>query len=100
MKKVFALMAIAGMFAYASCGPKAEEATTEGTENTENMEATATVEEAATEATVDESAAMATDSTATEAAPAEGATEAVESVIIPGSQRRKPFRLSEGFIFL
>jgi hypothetical protein len=81
MKKVFAVMAIAGMFAFASCGPKAEEATTEGTENTENMEATATMEEApATETAVDESAAMATDSTATmEAAPGEeGATEAAQ----------------------
>lgn len=78
MKKVFAIMAVAGMFAFVSCGPKAEEQATEATEATEQVmddaandmsaaadQATEAVEDAA--ATVD-SVATAVEGTTEEAA--------------------------------
>jgi hypothetical protein len=46
MKKVFALMAIAGMFTFVACGPKAEEQAAETTE-TVTEEAAPVAEEAA-----------------------------------------------------
>ena len=51
MKKVFAVLAIVGMFSFVACGPKAEEATTESTENVEAVEnaAAEAAENAATE---------------------------------------------------
>jgi hypothetical protein len=65
MKKVFAVLAIAGMFAFVACGPKAEE---QAAESTEQMQEEVAPEVAATEevAPVEETAPM--DSTA---APAE-----------------------------
>jgi hypothetical protein len=65
MKKVFAVLAIAGMFAFVACGPKAEEQAAETTETVVTEEA-AVVEEAP----VAEEAAP-VDSTATEPAPAQ-----------------------------
>ena len=47
MKKVFAVLAVAGMFAFVACGPKAEEATTETTDSAATVEAAPVVEEAA-----------------------------------------------------
>ena len=71
MKKVFAVLAVAGMFAFVACGPKAEEATTETTDSAATVEAAPVVEEAAP-APMD-SAAMPVDSAAAPAAaPAPG----------------------------
>lgn len=67
MKKVFAVLAVAGMFAFVACGPKAEEATTETTDSAATVEAAPVVEEAAP--AMDSTAAPAMDSTAA-AAPA------------------------------
>jgi hypothetical protein len=57
MKKVFAVLAIVGMTSFVACGPKAEEATTEATEATTEVEATTTEATEAVEATVDTAAA-------------------------------------------
>jgi ABC-type enterochelin transport system substrate-binding protein len=69
MKKVFALLAIAGMFSFVACGPKAEEQAAETTEQV--MEEAAPAEAAVETAPVEEAAPAATDSTAA-ATPAEG----------------------------
>jgi hypothetical protein len=47
MKKVFAVLAVAGMFAFVACGPKAEETSTETTDSAATVEAAPVVEEAA-----------------------------------------------------
>lgn len=60
MKKVFAVMAIVGMFAFVACGPKAEEKAEEATEQVQDAAAAAT--EATTEAATEVAAAV--DSTA------------------------------------
>jgi hypothetical protein len=61
MKKVFAVLAITGMFAVVACGPKAEEAATEVEATTEEVvaETEEAIDEAveATEAVVDSAAA-------------------------------------------
>lgn len=67
MKKVFAVLAVAGMFAFVACGPKAEEATTETNDSAATVDAAPVVEEAAP---VMDSAAAPADSAAA-AAPAE-----------------------------
>ena len=69
MKKVFAVMAIVGMFAFVACGPKAEEKTTEeATEQVQDAAAAATEEVNATAeeatATIDSTANAAVDSIA------------------------------------
>ena len=72
MKKVFAVLAVAGMFAFVACGPKAEEATTETTDSAATVEA-APVEEAAPAPMDSAAAAAPADSAAAPAAaPASG----------------------------
>ena len=65
MKKVFAVMAILGMFAFVACGPKAEEKSEEATEQVQ--EAAEATTEPATEvaATVDSTAVVADSAAAT-----------------------------------
>lgn len=58
MKKVFAVLAVAGMFAFVACGPKAEEATTETTDSAATVEA-APAEPVAEPAPMDSAAAAA-----------------------------------------
>ena len=50
MKKVFAVLAIVGMFSFVACGPKAEEKAAEATEQVQDAAAAAT--EATTEAAI------------------------------------------------
>jgi len=60
MKKVFAVLAIASLTTFVACGPKAEEAATDATENvTESVDAAASEATEATEAAVDTAAAAA-----------------------------------------
>ena len=56
MKKVFAVMAIVGMFAFVACGPKAEEKTEEAATE---VATEATTEPATEVAAVDSTAAVA-----------------------------------------
>lgn len=72
MKKVFAIMAVAGMFAFVSCGPKAEEQATEATETTEQVMDDAANDMSAAAEEVTEETVAATDSVATAV---EGTTE-------------------------
>ena len=86
MKKVFAVMAVAGMFAFVACGPKAEEQATDAAEATEQVmedaanDMSAAAEEA-TDATMDaaneagESMEAAADSVAAAVTPEEGTAE-------------------------
>lgn len=62
MKKVFAVLAITGMFAFVACGPKAEE---QAAETPEQVQEEVAAEVAATEEVpMEETTPMETDSTA------------------------------------
>ena len=74
MKKVFAVLAVAGMFAFVACGPKAEEATTETTDSAATVEAAPAEPVAEPAADSSAAAAPAADSSAAAAPAAAPAT--------------------------
>ncbi len=69
MKKVFAVMAILGMFAFVACGPKAEEKSEEATEQVQEAAEATTEPAAEVAATVDSSAVATPDSAGATPAP-------------------------------